>query len=413
MSRRLSMTATVLAVLSALGACGVDGSVLFRGASAPGLDDPDDGPPIAGDSSTSSAVYAVFASQDFSCALLASRAYCWGRNSVGALGVGDTQARLEPAAVATSALFSTLALGENHTCGIEQPSRRVLCWGSGGNGQLGSGRDTNELTPVLVNLPGPVTALTAGYNHVCAIVEPGELYCWGENAEGEIGLEPAVDVPTVLSPVRVGAERDWIAVSGGQGHTCGLRSPGALYCWGRNNHYELGLGFLDPGQIRTVTRVGTTEDDIQIDLGQSNAASITRDGRVRRWGDPTGAETYVFEGLTTPTFTNGFTEIAAMSTDVFTTCAVSTSGRLFCLGRNIEGQFGAGTNDYQPNPVESPPPAPGVTYLSVSVGRFHTCTMATDRLPRCAGWNDLGQLGVGNTNGRNVQTPVKLEELTR
>ena len=177
-----------LVILVACVACGIDRTVLVGAEPAPGVVG---GPGIVvvPDAATfPNDAFAVFAGQQYSCALLGGRGWCWGRNNFGALGTGDTILRTTPTPVSGSTSFDTLALGENHTCGIEHGTGRVWCWGYGARGQLGLGTKDSALAPSPVPLPAPAVRLTTGYEHACAILATGALHCWGANGEGQLGL---------------------------------------------------------------------------------------------------------------------------------------------------------------------------------------------------------------------------------
>lgn len=394
-------------VLVGLAACGVDGMVLRDGPRGTATPNVDGGGSVLADGGANGP-FAIQASQDYSCALVAGRAYCWGRNDTGALGTGDTNVRLVPSSVATGVVFEALALGANHTCGLEQDTGRVLCWGNGMNGQLGQGRTASALTPVPVSLPGRVKALTAGYDHTCAIVEPGALYCWGSNAEGQLGQSDDGDnLPDALSPIRVGTDDDWTGVSGGQGHTCGIRTAGT-YCWGRNANDELGLGPGRLAQIRTPSRVAGSY--VTVEAGQDSAIAIAADGTVHEWGDE---DTHQWSGssrLSTPAQTPVVGNAVQVSTDTFSSCALTSDGRLYCWGRNIEGQLGLGDWDDRTLPTQVP--AQDARFRRMSVGRFHTCVMTEDGRFGCAGKNDVGQLGTGDTDPRETITLTAISTVT-
>ncbi|MCA9543684.1 MAG: SUMF1/EgtB/PvdO family nonheme iron enzyme, partial [Myxococcales bacterium] len=134
------------------------------------------------------------------CALLASgRVACWGRGTYGMLGApfgrgrglrADALGPLEwprPTPVQGIDDAIHLAAGANHACVIRKGGA-VWCWGDNGGGQLGDGTVTARQTPVPVQgLPGPATALTAAHGHTFALVEVAGLWCWGQNNHGQIG----------------------------------------------------------------------------------------------------------------------------------------------------------------------------------------------------------------------------------
>jgi alpha-tubulin suppressor-like RCC1 family protein len=399
-----------LVALVAEPACGFDDAVLRDAPSDAGADA--EAPDVALSSSDAalSDVYGVYAGQYFTCALAGGLGYCWGSNVLGALGIGQPQSRLAPTAIALAApspaaSFTTLAPGENHTCGLEAQTGQILCWGSDASGQVGLGAGGQYNAPQAVPGLGPAAQISAGYGHTCAVLRDGSLWCWGANEEGQLGLGPNDGTGDRPTPTRVGTASDWTFVSGGQGHTCGLRAPGTLWCWGRNSGSELGLGLGQPIQFRTPMQVGLFDDWTFIDLGQGNACGLRRDGSLWCWGEGGSGELVPVDGgiVSTPTRVGSATDWVTVSTDIFATCAISSAGQLSCWGRNAEGQLGIGDTNARSIPT---PTGEGTTWKGVAVGRFHACAETTAHAIRCTGANESGELGVGDTNRRNLFTDV-------
>jgi alpha-tubulin suppressor-like RCC1 family protein/type II secretory pathway pseudopilin PulG len=159
-------------------------------------------------------ITAIGTGTSFSCALDADgAAYCWGLGSGGRLGNGTTTTSNVPVAVTmpSGVRFTSLAVGGEHTCAIGD-DQRAYCWGRSQNGRLGDGQQANDrLTPVLVytsaesassELPAgvPVTFVAAGSSSSCAIAG-GVAYCWGNAANGALGVAGASG--TVLVPKAV------------------------------------------------------------------------------------------------------------------------------------------------------------------------------------------------------------------
>lgn len=388
----------------AIGACGVDEIVLrdLSGASDAG----GDGSQIVIDGGARVDAFGVFGGQGFSCALVQGAGFCWGNNVQGALGTGDRQSALVPAPIASVATFDQLALGEAHSCGLEHTTGRVFCWGYNAYGQLGLGDLVTRTSPQLVALSGPAVSVTVGYDHSCAALRDGALYCWGSNGEGQLGLGDAVGSPDALVPKRVGTANDWTLVAGGQGHTCGVRRPGAVYCWGRNTDGELGVGGGMPVQLHSPARAGTFDDFVTIDLGQAQSCGVRADGTLYCWGDRgNGNLTGSGPLLDVPTAIGSDTDWASVSTDEFTTCAIKRSGALYCWGRNVEGQLGLGDTNDRTTPTLT---GDGRLWASVGVGRFHVCAQTIDHAVSCTGADESGQLGQNDIQRRNRFSAVTL-----
>lgn len=203
------------------------------------------------------------------CALLSDRTVkCWGLNTFGELGYGNTQTIGDdepPSAIGAVSVSGTnseylirVAAGDFHTCALLSNSG-VRCWGSSIDGELGYGNQNrigdNELpssTPgVSVSAtPGvTVVGLAAGFDHTCAILSNGALQCWGANVYGQLGLGNVNNVgddelPSSVGPVSVTSAPGVTvtAVAAGYGHTCVLLSDATVKCWGDNRYGQLGYG---------------------------------------------------------------------------------------------------------------------------------------------------------------------------
>jgi alpha-tubulin suppressor-like RCC1 family protein len=153
-----------------------------------------------------------------------------------------------------------LAAGVAHTC-VVRDDGTVLCWGDGRDGRLGYGNtDTagdNESPaaagPVDLGAGRTATAITAGDQHTCALLDDGTVRCWGYFSAGRLGY-PYLgtppppngwsigddETPAAAGPVDLGAGRTATAITAGGDHTCAVLDDGAMRCWGHNTTGELG-----------------------------------------------------------------------------------------------------------------------------------------------------------------------------
>lgn len=190
---------------------------------------------------------AVSAGASHTCGVTTSgEAYCWGRNDFGQLGDGAaTDPRTSPVPVSGGFTFATVSPGDLHSCGVTT-SGAAHCWGLGDFGQLGDGMTTaSRPSPVSVAGEltfGPVSAGGQDFvrSHTCGVITSRAAYCWGSNADGQLG--EATLTTLRRSPVRVVGGLTFTAVSAGGRHTCGLTTDGVAYCWGSNIFGQLGDG---------------------------------------------------------------------------------------------------------------------------------------------------------------------------
>lgn len=208
--------------------------------------------------------------------------WCWGANPAGQLGLGsETGDRITPQRVGDEVGWRGLAAKARFNCAL-RPDASLRCWGDNSDGQLGVGDTVDRRTPVAVDAGTRWAQVRMGPLHTCAITTEGALYCWGLNDYGQLGTGQAEGART---PQRVGTDTDWRMVSGGFEHTCGVRTDGSLWCWGNN---ELGqLGVTGGASTRRVPTRALPEaqrvDDVV--TGQGHTCALDGDGAVRCWGD--------------------------------------------------------------------------------------------------------------------------------
>ena len=188
-----------------------------------------------------SGVKSLAAGYSHVCALKADGSVaCWGSNGSGALGDGSTTARLNPTTVPGLSNVTAIATGFGHTCALKSDAT-LACWGSNGSGQTGS--TTATLTPRAVPGLGDVVALSASNSHTCVLRAAGTVACWGFNANGELGGGASFPMNSI-TPVAVLDLTGVVALAGGSQSTCAALADGRLYCWGLNANGQLGDGSL-------------------------------------------------------------------------------------------------------------------------------------------------------------------------
>jgi len=114
-----------------------------------------------------------------------------------------------------------------------------MCWGWGGDGRLGTGSTTQRLTPFAVSLSGrKVDNLSTGADHTCAALKDKSTFCWGKNANNQLGNGNTTSYQ-IPQPVGHPGSSNTTYVSAGWTHTCAAISA-QIRCWGGNATYQLG-----------------------------------------------------------------------------------------------------------------------------------------------------------------------------
>lgn len=327
---------------------------------------------------------------DFHSCVIASddQAYCWGRNSDGAIGDGTTTERHVPTHIDMTGVLSgktikSISAAEFHTCAIASDDK-AYCWGNNLFGKLGDGTTTNSSSPVPVNtgvgsaLNGKtIKSLSSGYYHTCAIANDDKAYCWGNNANGRLGdgTNTQSSVPVAVYATSPGLLDSKVIkfISTGNAHTCVIAaddtvSDGDAYCWGYNSSGQLGNN-------------STTTSYPAVKVVNTGALS----------------------GL----------KIKYLSSNNVHTCAIATDNKLYCWGDNYYGQLGDGTTgeSWVPRTVyaTSPGVLDGKSMMAVSGGDYHTCAIDSNSRSYCWGDNFYGQLG--NASTTQSSNPVVVSNL--
>ncbi|MFT3766507.1 MAG: hypothetical protein QM820_13490 [Minicystis sp.] len=325
--------------------------------------------------------------------------YCWGRNVLGTLGDGTTITRTAPTQIGTGKTWKRIALGRTHTCGIATSNGTdgVYCWGADGNGEQGNGTGTMaQLTPsslsAVAGAPTSWTAIAAGFNHTCAVGDNGTLWCWGRNNGGQLGDNSTTTRQAPVQVVLAGVT-DWVDVAASADYTCGLRSTGALYCWGANGSGQLGTGDMTSVSVPTPIGAGNWQ---AIAAGQTHTCAVAKGGKLFCWGVNTSGQ--IGQGNTAspvlmPTQVGTDTDWARpLLGQGASTCALKTNGDLYCWGAGSYGQLGVGTLVN----VTAPKKVPSVgTWKTGSLGNEHACAIAADGHLLCWGASYGAQLASG------------------
>ncbi|MEC7280208.1 MAG: hypothetical protein VXV98_09285, partial [Candidatus Thermoplasmatota archaeon] len=346
------------------------------------------------DLGTGRTAVSVSAGWRYTCAILDNGDLkCWGHDSSGQLGDGggildngsllplrhwSDQYTSEPSSTSvdlgTGRKAVSVDAGGFHVCAILD-NGDLKCWGSDSNGQLGDG-DVSESdhinkitapssTPVDLGTGRTAVAVAAGKSHTCAILDNGELKCWGSDISGALGdggSNTDLDTPPATA-IDLGTGRTAVAVSAGDGRTCAILDNGDLKCWGAG-----GYGLLGLGSTTSLSAPSSTP----IDLGTDRTA-------------------------------------VAVSMADNAVCAILDNGDVKCWGSNTDGMLGIGVNQ---NSWYSTPQGPldfgtGRTAVAISGGYTGFCAILDNNDTMCWGSDDYGQVGDGGSN-TDRRSPVSV-----
>ncbi len=331
----------------------------------------------------------------------------WGGNAAGQLGTGDTTDTDAPGASAGTA-WESIDTGTDHTCGIRSDGT-AWCWGGNGSGRLGIGVDyfwmNTSPVPVQVGASADWVQISAGTAHTCGLRSNGTAWCWGYNGTGVLGTGNRLGS---LVPLQVsGGATNWSTIHAAREHTCATRTDGTVWCWGANGRSQLGNGTTAIRSVVPVEVSGGATNWSKLSTGGYRSCATRSDGTAWCWGDNHSGQF----GDGTNNNSNVPVQVAGSNTDWSTidtgassTCATKTDGTGWCWGDNSFGQNGDGTNNNSNVPVQVA--GSNTDWSTIEAGDSHTCGIRTDGRAWCWGLNYWGYLGDGTRTDSNIPVQV-------
>jgi alpha-tubulin suppressor-like RCC1 family protein len=317
-------------------------------------------------------------------------ARCWGGNTHGELGDGTTNATLSPVPVAGGMRFRDIASGVSHTCGLTDVGE-LYCWGAivwsiVANMTVPTAWST---TPVRMAPGLTFSSVALGAGHTCGLTANGKAYCWGLNYAGQVGDSTTTDRP---DPTPVAGGLVFSLITAGTFHTCGLVAGGEAYCWGDNYRAQLGIGATVPAQQAAPTPVATSLRFSVLEGGNEQTCGIAL-GSGYCWGYTDSNRLGVGIGgpgvVTTPMRVQMDAPLRSISVFYESGCAIALSGEAYCWGNKNDGQlgtpFGNPVFGYEAYPILT---AYGLTFTQVRTSVSGTCAVSTSGALYC--WGSAG-----------------------
>ena len=213
---------------------------------------------------------------------------CWGKNGYGQLGDGSAINQHTPVSInlGTGRTAKAITLGRVFTCAILDDDS-LKCWGNNSAGELGTGETSSFNTPpadsINLGVARTAKAVSAGDKHVCAILDDDSLKCWGDNQYGQLGDGSTTDNRAPVA-INLGAGRTAKAISLGGDHTCAILDDDSLKCWGKNGSGRLGDGSITNRNAPVAINLGTNKSVKMVAMGIWHTCAMLNDDTVKCWG---------------------------------------------------------------------------------------------------------------------------------
>ncbi|KAJ4830834.1 hypothetical protein Tsubulata_047256 [Turnera subulata] len=322
----------------------------------------------------------------------------WGNGDYGRLGLGSLHSHSTPKPLFPSAFhnqtLSSIACGGAHTLFLTE-SGRVYATGLNDYGQLGISDTsvTYSMEPVQVlGIEQEIVQISAGYHHSCAVSVDGELYMWGRNSSGQLGLgkkaENVVHIPTKVQCLG-GISIKMVALA--SEHSIAVTDEGQVLSWGGGESGRLGhghqssiLGFLKSSSEFTPRNIKILEGVKvkKVAAGLLHSACIDENGFAYVFGERAVDKLGFGEvnTATTPSMISRLPCSEEVACGGYHTCIVTSGGELYAWGSNENGCLGTGSTDtfHLPERVEGPFLRSAVS--KVACGWKHTAAISDGKL---------------------------------
>lgn len=357
------------------------------------------------------------------------RVYTWGRNNAGQLGQGDFRDRNAPAIVSAGGLekvtVADVAAGSDFVVALTR-SGQIWCWGSNERGQLGQG-DMGGFS----NFPREVKAgslrgvkfskLAAGSTHCLALSRTGEVYTWGGNAQGQLGLGDLEDRGLPMAIMHRFSRSRVDAVAAGAEHSVALTEKGEVFTFGSNRCGLLGHGGRGGGEEAvSLPRLVDAVKGVRVQAGARATAVGVRSGKAFVWGCNDRGQLGLgdLEPRATPTLlpASKKSPLVHFAIGAAHVLAASEAGDLLAWGRNVDAELGlaySSTGELKPALVASNSSS-AITQICTGGHAYEQQGHAVCRTESGSvfswGWNAFGQLGLGSIT-KHVSAPARLHDL--
>jgi len=309
--------------------------------------------------------------------------------------------------------YLSASCGSSHTAVILKKTGNVVTWGRGEDGQLGHGDAESQNLPTIVQALNDKECdeVVCGAEYTIAVSRSKEMiWSWGWGDFGRLGHGNPMDIflPKQVSNL---CNVKIKMVACGDSHTMVITGSGEVFSFGRNQNGQLGLGTRIDCMLPTKIAAMKGHEAVSIACGAEHTVACTSAGKTFAWG--WGLYGNLGHGDNKdrlhPTEVLGLSGIKTVACGWRHSCAVTNEGELYTFGWSKYGQLGHGDNEISDKP-KMVRALEGKRVTSVSGGWRHMLAADSSGKVYACGWNQYGQLGLGHSEDVNVLTVVQALE---
>tara|TARA_B100000965_G_scaffold375784_1_gene368484 strand:- start:830 stop:2779 length:1950 start_codon:yes stop_codon:yes gene_type:complete len=308
--------------------------------------------------------HSIFAEYHRTCALtFEGHLYCWGYNPNGESGDGTTntyKSPTTPVKIPLNRTVENIGMGRDHSCAVLDDSS-LICWGSDSYGTLGNGdtETSSQYEPVHAAIPDGriVKSVGGGRDNTCILLTDGGVMCWGRDNVGQNGDGgTSATTHSASSNVLLPDGRAAIHLEVGDFHSCVILDNGQVSCWGWNKHGMLGDNTTVDSNTPSIALLPNGSVAVDLDVGLYHSCAVIDNGSVYCWGHNNkgrlGVGAVNGAQFLIPQHVVGATDVVGVEVDEWHTCALNRNGTILCWGHNKQGQLGIGHSSDRNTPNE-------------------------------------------------------------
>uniref|UniRef100_A0A8C5B9B2 HECT and RLD domain containing E3 ubiquitin protein ligase 3 n=1 Tax=Gadus morhua TaxID=8049 RepID=A0A8C5B9B2_GADMO len=286
------------------------------------------------------------------------RVFTCGSNSSGQLGHDKLGASPEPVQTLDTQKITGVSCGRDHSVALNAQGQ-VFSWGAGAGGQLGLGTAEEAVRiPRLIRklCEHRISQIMCGNQHCIALSRDGQLFTWGQNTNGQLGLGKGEPSSLTPQPLKSLAGIPLAQISAGGDHSFALSLSGAVFGWGKNSAGQLGLNDEQDRAVPCHIKVLRSQKVVYISCGDEHTAALTKDGGLFTFGEGSrgqlGHDSVHNEPLPRRVLELMGSEVSQIACGRCHTLAyVPSSGMVYAFGCNMHGQLGTGTQQDARSPA--------------------------------------------------------------
>lgn len=320
-------------------------------------------------------------------------------------------AKKQPETIVTASCGPLVGAATNTSYAIK-PTGSVWSWGDVSNGRTGNSNFTSAPYRTPISVGGATKTfrkIFSNYGGVFGIDKNGQLWAWGWNYYGTLGISGVGQFSVVYTPTKVDPTKTFLQLAGqvNSQHVVALDKNGKAWAWGWGQYFQLGNNDSNT-QTTPIAVGGATKTFCKVGVGSYHSCAIDKSGKIWCWGGNFNGQVgqdWATQYICTPTAVlsqTGKTFCEIQCGDNYSV-AIDKNGGVWGWGVGYSGQLG----NNNPSQFSAPVAVAGQLKTFCKIAASNTFTLGIDKNGKGWGWGSANNGEMG-TNTSYVATPVSI-----